>query len=65
MFGHKRNFIIFIAIKKDPYPSATVKLLWVAALLNPGDGELFTYVASGHGEHWGRGKKHRATRTQL
>jgi len=32
------------------YPSFTEKLLW--ELLNPGDGELLTYVASGHGEHW-------------
>lgn len=32
------------------YPSFTEKLLW--ELLKPGDGELLTYVASGHGEHW-------------
>lgn len=34
----------------DSYPSFTGKLLW--ELLKPGDGELLTYVASGHGEHW-------------
>lgn len=34
---------------KESYPSATGKLLCV--LLNPGDGELLTYVTSGQGEH--------------
>lgn len=34
---------------KKSYPSATGKLLCV--LLNPGDGELLTYVTSGQGEH--------------
>lgn len=41
-----------ILASRVSYPSATVKLLWV--LLNPGEGELFTQVASGHGEHWNR-----------
>lgn len=33
----------------EPIPSPREKLLW--ELLKLGDGELLTYVISGHGEH--------------